>query len=259
MTAMQGTVSIGSARANRWRVTDDVVDTTRPPIVPRPLSVAARPKRVIIDLARSAFVAIDMQNDFCAPGGWVDQQDIDIAPTRAPIDRLRAVLPALRGAGVPIVWVNWGNRPDRLNLSPSLLYGFNPTGRGAGIGDPLPGSGAPVLQKDSWAAAIVDELETDPEDILVDKYRVSGFWDTPLDSILRNMQITTLLFGGVNLDQCVMCTLQDALFLGYDCLLVEDCAGTTSPDFCRAATYYNIETDGFITDSTSIIAGLAEL
>lgn len=259
MTSTQGTVSMGSARANRWRVTDDVVDTTRLPIEPRPLSVAARPKRVIIDLARSAFVAIDMQNDFCAPGGWVDQQGIDIAPTRAPIDRLRALLPALRGAGVPVVWVNWGNRPDRLNLSPSLHYGFNPTGRGVGIGDPLPGSGAPVLQKDSWAAAIVDELETDPEDILVDKYRVSGFWDTPLDSILRNMQITTLLFGGVNLDQCVMCTLQDALFLGYDCLLVEDCAGTTSPDFCRAATYYNIETDGFIIDSAAVIAGLAEL
>ena len=49
----------------------------------------------------------------------------------------------------------------------------------------------------------------------------------------------------VNLDQCVMCASQDALFLGYDCLLVEDCAGATSPDFCRAATYDNIETDGF--------------
>jgi len=253
---MQDTVSIGSARANRWRVTDDVVDTTRPPIEPRPLSVAARPKRVIIDLARSAFVVIDMQNDFCAEGGLVDQEGADIALTRAPIDRLRRLLPALRGAAVPIVWVNWGNRPDRLNLSPSLLYGFNPSGRGVGIGDPLPGSGAPVLQKDSWAAAIVDELETDPADIFVDKYRVSGFWDTPLDSILRNMQITTLLFGGVNLDQCVMCTLQDALFLGYDCLLVEDCAGTTSPDFCRAATLYNIETYGFITDSTAIMAEL---
>ncbi len=46
-------------------------------------------------------------------------------------------------------------------------------------------------------------------------------------------------------DGCVMCALQDALFLGYDCLLVEDYAGTTSPDFCRVATYDNIETDGF--------------
>ena len=64
MSSTQGMVSIGSARANHWRITDDYVDTTRPPIEPRPLSLAARPKRVIIDLARSAFVAIDMQNDF---------------------------------------------------------------------------------------------------------------------------------------------------------------------------------------------------
>ena len=41
MTTKQGAVFIGSARANRWRVTDDVVDTTRLPIEPRPLSVAA--------------------------------------------------------------------------------------------------------------------------------------------------------------------------------------------------------------------------
>jgi len=53
MTSSQGTVPIGTARANRWRVTDDVVDTTRPPIEPRPLIVAARPKRMIIGLVPS--------------------------------------------------------------------------------------------------------------------------------------------------------------------------------------------------------------
>ena len=42
---------------------------------------------------------------------------------------------------------------------------FDYTGPGIGLGDPLPGSGAPVLQKDSWAAAVVDELEQKPEDI----------------------------------------------------------------------------------------------
>ncbi|WP_448560916.1 isochorismatase family protein [Trichothermofontia sp.] len=40
----------------------------------------------------------------------------------------------------------------------------------------------------------------------VDKYRMSGFWDTPLDSILRNLGKTTLFFTGVNADQCVMAT-----------------------------------------------------
>lgn len=256
MTLRQHTIPLGSAQANQWRISDSVVDTTRPQLAARPLRVAAQPKDLIIDLAHTAFVVIDMQNDFCAKGGWVDHSGIDIAPTRVPIDRLGVLLPVMRGAGVPIVWVNWGNRPDRLNLSPALLHSFNPSGEGVGIGDPLPEGGGPVLQKGSWAAAIVSDLETTPDDVFVDKYRVSGFWDTPLDSILRNMRINTLLFGGVNADQCVLCTLQDACFLGYDCVLVEDCAGTTSPQFCWEATIYNVKRCGFVTDSVAIQANL---
>ncbi len=61
-----------------------------------------------------------------------------------------------------------------------------------------------MLEKDAWAAAIVDELPQEPEDIKVDKYRISGFWDTPLDSILRNLGVKSVLFAGVNTDQCVM-------------------------------------------------------
>jgi nicotinamidase-related amidase len=109
----------------------------------------------------------------------------------------------------------------------------------------------------SWAAAILDELEQKPEDICVDKYRMSGFWDTPLDSILRNLGKSTLFFAGVNIDQCVMVTLQDANFLGYDCILVKDCAATTSPDYCLKATLYNVnQCFGFVTDSLSLVKAI---
>jgi nicotinamidase-related amidase len=53
------------------------------------------------------------------------------------------------------------------------MHLYKPKGTGIGLGDPLPGSGAPVLQKESWAAAIVDELVPAPEDLRVDKYRIS--------------------------------------------------------------------------------------
>src|SRR3546814_7958560 len=58
--------------------------------------------------------------------------------------------------------------------------------------------------------------------------------------ILRNLGVKTLFVGGVNLDQCVMTTLEDANFLGYDTILVEDGAATTSPDYCVQAALYNI-------------------
>ena len=224
---------------------------------PRPLALDAEPQNLVIDLARTAIIIIDMQNDFCHPDGWLAHIGVDVGPARAPIAPLRALLPGLRAAGVPVIWVNWGNRPDRLNLSPSLLHVYKPTGEGVGLGDPLPKSGAPVLEKDSWAAAVVDELEIADDDVRVDKFRMSGFWDTPLDSILRNLGVQTLLFGGVNADQCVLCTLQDANFLGYDCVLVEDCAATTSPDFCMDATLYNVkQCFGFVARSTALLAGL---
>lgn len=249
---------LGSSAANRWAVSETQANLVRPSVPSRPLTVHADNKLLTIDLARTAVIVIDMQNDFCHPGGWLAHVGVDIAPARAPIAPLQRLLPALRSRAVPVIWLNWGNRPDRLNLSPALLHVYNPTGCGVGIGDPLPGSGARVLERGSWSAAIVDELPTEPSDIHVAKYRMSGFQDTELDSILRNLGVTTLMFAGVNADQCVLCTLQDASFRGYDCLLLEDCTATTSPDYCMAATIYNTrQCFGFVVRSDAMVVGLA--
>ena len=250
---------LGSAPGYRWMVDAGHVDMSQPHPDPRPLTIQAAPQRVTVDLGRTAMIVIDMQNDFCARGGWVDHLGFDVTPDRAPIAPLVRLLPSLREAGVQIIWVNWGNRPDLMNMAPNQLHLYKPTGQGIGLGDPLPKSGARVLEKDSWAAAVVDELKQESGDIRVDKYRISGFWDTPLDSILRNLGVRTLLFSGVNIDQCVMCTLQDANFLGYGCVLVDDCSATTSPDYCTEATIFNVKKCfGFVTGSQQIRAALKE-
>ena len=67
-------------------------------------------------------------------------------------------------------------------------------------------------------------------DIHLDKHRMSGFWDTALDSVLRNLGVRHLFLCGVNVDQCVYATLIDAACAGYDCLLITDASATTSPD-----------------------------
>lgn len=248
---------LGPSPRNTWDVTKDAADLTRPPLAPRPVRLAASPKPVTLDLARTAILVVDMQNDFCHPDGWLAGIGVDVTPARAPIAPLSRLLPVLRDAAVPVVWVNWGTRPDRLNLSPALRHVYDPEGAGRGLGDPLPGSGARVLQAGSWSAQVVDELPAGPGDIQVAKHRMSGFWDTPLDSILRNLGLTTLLFAGVNLDQCVLHTMADANFLGYDTLLLEDCAATTNPDFCRDATLLNIrQIFGFHFLSTALIEAL---
>ncbi len=249
---------LGPSPANAWNVSAEHADLVRPQRERRPVTMAAAPKPITVDLNRTGMVVVDMQNDFCHPDGWLASIGVDIAPARSPIRPLAALLPRLRAAGVPVIWVNWGTRPDRLNLSPALLHVYDPTGAGIGLGDTLARTGAAVLQAGSWSAGIVDELTPPPGDIHVAKHRMSGFWDTPLDSILRNLRVETLMFGGVNLDQCVLHTLADANFLGYDTILLEDCAATTNPDFCREATLLNIrQIFGFTVTSPALLEGLA--
>jgi ureidoacrylate peracid hydrolase len=219
--------------------------------------LAAEPQSLTVDLASCACVVVDMQNDFCAPGGWLESIGVDIAPTLRPIGPLSELLPELREVGVPVVWLNWGNRPDRANLPPGVLHVYDPDGVSTGIGDPLPGSGSRVLEAGSWSAALVDGLEAGPGDLFVDKYRMSGFFDTELDSVLRNLDVTTLLFAGVNVDQCVLATLADAACLGYDVVLLDDCAATTSPPFCHDATRYNVrQCFGFVSSGYALLESL---
>jgi nicotinamidase-related amidase len=248
---------LGKGSTYYWNVNETLVDMAMPLPAPRPVTITCEPQSVTVDLNRTVLIVIDMQNDFCAKGGWVDQLGLDYTPDRTPIEPLQKILPPLRKAGVPVIWVNWGNRPDLLNMPPNQIHLYKPRGSGIGLGEPLPGSGARVLEKDSWAAAVVDELKPLHGDVMIDKYRISGFWDTPLDSVLRNLGTRSILFAGVNTDQCVFCTLTDANFLGYGCVMLEDCCATTSPDFCTEATVWNVKKCyGFVTQSAKVVAAL---
>lgn len=255
-----GLISLGSSQRNAWGVSEARVSLVRPARAPRPVSMTARARTLSVDLARSAIIVVDMQNDFCHPDGWLAHIGVDVTPARAPVEPLNTLLPKLRECDIPVIWLNWGNRPDLLNIPPNVMHIYKPHGTGVGLGDPLPSNSAHVLQQDSWAAAIVDELHVAPDDIHVAKHRFSGFQDTALDSILRNLRIDTLFFTGVNADQCVLCTLQEATFLGYDCVLVEDCVATTSPDYCMQATLFNVnQCFGFIVQSDDIVAAVNDI
>lgn len=247
---------LGNAKSY-WNVSGTDVDMRRKAAEPKSVSVVAQPQRLTFDLNHTAIIVVDMQNDFCSKGGWVDYIGGDYAVLQQPVEPLNRLLPELRQAEVPVIWLNWGNREDRLNVSPSVLHVYNGDGEGYGIGDPLPGNQSRVLEKGSWGTTIIDGLQVELGDIHVDKYRMSGFWDTQLDSILRNMNIHTVLFTGVNLDQCVMATLQDAVNSGYDAILLEDCCATNSPSFCTEATLYNIkQCYGFITESSLLLEAI---
>lgn len=236
--------------ANAWFVNEISADITYASFEPYPMTLETHTKMLRLDLAKRSLIIIDMQNDFCDSDGWLSHIGVDIMPAQQPIIPLQRLLTQLRLFQVPILWVNWGNRSDLLNIGAALHHVYNLTGIRVGLGDPLLSNQAPVLLRGNWAAAVVDELKSVPGDIQIDKYRMSGFWDASLDSILRNLGLTTLFGDGVNADQCVMATLYGLNSLGYDCILLEDCTATTSPDYCWQATIYNVsQRFGFVSYS----------
>jgi nicotinamidase-related amidase len=254
-----GPVLLGQSPSQGWLVTPDHVDMTRPARPIRALHLAAEPQSVSIDASKTALLIVDMQNDFCSEGGWLHSRGIDITPNRAPIAPLKAMIAACHANGLPVVWVNWGVRKDLLNISPSLRHAHNPRGDEPGLAEPVPGTRSEVIAKGSWGAEVVDEINPGEADHQITKHRFSAFWDCETDAVLRNLGVTTLLVGGVNMDQCVMTTLEDATFLGYDTILLEDCTATTSPRFCVEAVLYNVKLlFGFVARSGAVIHALAE-
>jgi hypothetical protein len=63
----------------------------QPRMKSRVVSLNARPERVDIELAETALVVVDMQNDFAAKGGLVDRLGFDIAPIQKAIGPIATV------------------------------------------------------------------------------------------------------------------------------------------------------------------------
>lgn len=250
--------SFGPAAHNAWTRHAHHISLVRAPLAPRPVLIAADPDPVEIDLARSALVIVDMQNDFCHPQGWFGQKGIDVSPMRQPIATIAALLPAWRAAGGRVVWLNWGVRADRLNLPPTVLFKGKRQAGAVGYAEASPDDRGLSVVPGHWGAQVIDELPMAAGDATVFKHRLSGFCDNELDSLLRQVGVSTLLWAGVNTDRCVFSSLQDAGFLGYDNLLLTDACGSPSPDYVSQAIHFLVQQlHGFNVTAASLMTALS--
>jgi nicotinamidase-related amidase len=107
-----------------------------------------------------------------------------------------------------------------------------------------------LLMRDAWNAALYDPLQAEYEkgtkltknpDVWIHKNRMSGLWGASgeCEDFLQAQGIKTLFFSGVNTDQCVGGTFTDAFSKGYDCVLLGDGSGTTSPKGVQEAWEWN--------------------
>jgi nicotinamidase-related amidase len=167
------------------------------------------PTRSRFPKARTALLLVDTINAFDFPGG--------AAFARRGMRVARAIL-GLREratrAGVPVVYVN-----DNLGRWRSDVHGLVERCRRA----EMPG------------ASIVNMLAPRAIDYVVLKATLSGFYQTPLDTMLRTGGVRRLIVTGFAADNCVLFTAADAYMRAYRLDVPRDCIGAKSPAALRRA------------------------
>jgi ureidoacrylate peracid hydrolase len=95
--------------------------------------------------------------------------------------------------------------------------------------------------RDTWGSEVIDQLRPHKGDIISEKMRMTGFYQTNLDTILKTYNLKYLVTVGVATNGCVEATLRDAYYLGYFPILVSDATMNIGPSITQEATEYNIE------------------
>ena len=120
-----------------------------------------------------------------------------------------------RERGVPIIWTRHGTR-GIADGGPFMAKRVLLTEGGLRIG--------------TWGYEIIDELRrAPPRTGSSTKTRLSAFFQTNLEQLLRALGAETVLITGVLTNQCVGATCKDAMFRDFKPIVVEECVGTATP------------------------------
>jgi len=173
----------------------------------------------ILTPSETALVVIDMQNDFCAEGGYLHNKfGRDMSPNLDLADRIMAMVEAAREAGVMVVWVKANYEPQYLGAAMNARREPNTI----------------CCEGGSWGGDFfkVSPLEGEP---VIEKYCYNGFLKTNLDETLQAQNIKNLVLTGVATNVCVESTLREAFFRGYFVIMPEDLCASGTPEFQQAS------------------------
>jgi ureidoacrylate peracid hydrolase len=174
---------------------------------------------VPINPQTTAVVLIEYQNDFTSDGGVLHGAVAGVMDSTGMLENTRALVDAARDAGATV-----------MHAPIMFAEGYNeisshPYGILKGVVD------GKAFVKDSWGAAIVDDLAPADGDIVIEGKRgLDTFASTNLDFILRSKGITTIALGGFLTNCCVESTMRSGYENGYQVITLSDCLAATSAE-----------------------------
>lgn len=179
----------------------------------------------------TALLLIDLQRDFCSPGGYADRAGNDMGPVRAAVRQAQRLLLAARAAGVLVVHTREGHLPDLSDCPPAKLQRSANAGARIGSEGPL----GRLLVRGEHGHGFVDELQPLPGEWVIDKPGYGAFYRTPLAQVLADHGIARLFVAGVTTEVCVHSTLREAVDRGFECTTVGDATAASRADLQAAA------------------------
>lgn len=161
----------------------------------------------------SALLIVDVQNDYCHKEGCLAQQDLDVSMVEEMMPNLKNMISAMKEINVPIIYIQTIHE-DSTDSETWIkrLKGKNQKN---------------LCRKDTWGAKFY-QLEPDKDDVIVIKHRYSAFIHTRLESVLRALQIETIVMAGVSTNICVESTARDGFMLDFDVIFLADCTAAFS-------------------------------
>ena len=184
-----------------------------------------------LDAATTAFLVVDVYGLGFSPEDDRphDYPSLSSAASAAKekeivVDHIRPALDAARRAGLPIIYLN--NSAPRIAINHSELAKIArrccdmdwEEWASEDTVDPRE-----YVRGKSAALKFSKIIEPQDGDYFIRKHSYSGFFETRLDGLLRNLGIKTLVCVGFALDVCLHSTMVDAMNLNYQVLLLRDC------------------------------------
>ncbi len=167
---------------------------------------------------KAALILIDFINEIVdEKGKFAGKGYPAFVKARGTLESVNATIAKARAKNMPVIFVRIGFSSDYRELPES---------------SPLFGAAKKfgALQLGTWATEIHESLNKTEADFLVTKHRVSAFYATPLEAILRALKVDTVLFGGVATDIAVQSAAREAHDRDYRVVVLEDLCGAGSEE-----------------------------